>query len=43
LSSLPGGLAETAGFRVETTGDLPLPRYVQAMRPESRHNANVVP
>ena len=28
-----------AGFRVETTGDLPLLRYVQAVRPESCHDA----
>ena len=28
-----GGLAEAAGFRVETTGDLPLLRYVRAVRP----------
>jgi len=28
-----GSLAEAAGFRVETTGDLPLLRYVRAVRP----------
>ena len=28
-----GGLAEAAGYRVETTGDLPLLRYVRAIRP----------
>jgi hypothetical protein len=26
-------LAETAGFRVEAAGDLPLLRYIQATRP----------
>ena len=28
-----GGLAEAAGFRVETAGDLPLLRYARAVRP----------
>ena len=42
-AALLGGLAEAAGFRVETTGDLPLLRYVRAVRPESRRDANAVP
>jgi hypothetical protein len=32
-AALLGGLAQAAGFRVETTGDLPLLRYVRAVRP----------
>ena len=28
-----GGLAEAAGFRVETAGDLPLLRYARAVTP----------
>jgi len=31
--ALLGGLAQAAGFRVETTGDLPLLRYARAVRP----------
>ena len=42
-AALLGGLAEAAGFRAETTGDLPLLRHVRAVRPESGHDANVVP
>jgi ubiquinone/menaquinone biosynthesis C-methylase UbiE len=36
-------LAEAAGFRVETTGDLPLLRYLRAVRPGSRPDASAVP
>jgi hypothetical protein len=32
-AALLGSLAEAAGFRVEATGDLPLLRYVRAVRP----------
>ena len=28
-----GSLAEAAGFRIEMTGDVPLLRYVRAVRP----------
>jgi hypothetical protein len=42
-AALLGGLAKAAGFRVETTGDLPLLQYVQAVRPESCHDGNAVP
>ena len=38
-----GSLAEAAGFRVETTGDLLLLRYLRAVRPGSRPDASVVP
>jgi len=41
--TLLGGLAESAGFRVEATGDLPQLRYVRAMHPESGHDASAVP
>ena len=42
-AALLGGLAEAAGYHIEATGDLPMLRYVRAVRPASHDDANVVP